>query len=72
LRHQSVRETDRKLIRGSTSVHDFEKLYAMGTNSFLLWTLMLPILEKDFPDFRAVAAHYRNKIKRHGRPDFST
>lgn len=58
--------------RSALAERDFEKLYAMGANSFLLWTLMLPILEKDFPDFRAVAAHYREKIRTYGRPDFST
>ena len=58
--------------RQALASRDFEKLYAMGANSFLLWTLMLPILEKKFPDFRAVAAYYRDKIKPYGRPDFST
>lgn len=58
--------------RHALATQDFEKLYAMGANSFLLWTLMLPILEKRFPGFPAVAAHYRDKIKPYGRPDSST
>jgi hypothetical protein len=51
---------------------DFEKLYAMGAHPFMLWTLMLPVLEKQFPNFRALVDFYNSKIKPYGRPDFST
>jgi hypothetical protein len=51
---------------------DFEKLYAMGAHPFILWTLMLPVYEKEFPNFRALVDHYNSKIRPHGRPDFGT
>lgn len=61
-------EEERKALAG----RDFEKLYAMGAHPFILWTLMLPVLEKEFPNFRALVDYYNAKIRPHGRPDFGT
>ncbi len=58
--------------RRALAEKDFEKLYAMGAHGFLLWTLMLPVLQPEFPNFRALVDYYNSKIKPHGRPDFST
>lgn len=58
--------------RGALATRDFEKLYAMGAHGFLLWTLMLPVLEPEFPNFRALVDFYNSKIKPYGRPDFGT
>lgn len=65
--HQFTEEERRALIE-----RDFEKLYAMGAHPFILWTLMLPAWEKEFPNFRALVDHYNSKIRPHGRPDFGT
>jgi hypothetical protein len=58
--------------RRALSERDFETLYAMGAHPFLLWTMMLPVFEKEFPTFRALVDHYNSKITPHGRPDFGT
>lgn len=58
--------------RRALAERDFEKLYAMGAHPFLLWTLMLPVYEKEFANFRALVDHYNSKIRPHGRPDFGT
>jgi hypothetical protein len=58
--------------RRALAERDFEKLYAMGAHPFLLWTLMLPVFEKEFPSFRALVDHYNSKIRPYGRPDFGT
>lgn len=58
--------------RKALAERDFEKLYAMGAHGFLLWTMMLPVLEKEFPNFRALVDHYNSKIRPYGRPDFRT
>ncbi|MBI2360645.1 MAG: hypothetical protein HYV04_17360 [Deltaproteobacteria bacterium] len=58
--------------RKALAERDFEKLYAMGAHGFLLWTMMLPVLEPEFPNFRALVDFYNSKIKPYGRPDFST
>lgn len=58
--------------RKALAERDFEKLYAMGVHGFLLWTMMLPVLEPEFPNFRALVDFYNSKIKPYGRPDFST
>jgi hypothetical protein len=58
--------------RKALAERDFEKLYAMGAHPFLLWTLMLPIFEREFPNFRALVDHYNSKIRSYGRPDFGT
>jgi len=58
--------------RKALAERDFEKLYAMGAHPFILWTLMLPVLEKQFPNFRALVDFYNSKIKPYGRPGFGT
>lgn len=63
----SFTDEERKALAES----DFEKLYAMGAHPFLLWTMMLPVFEKEFPNFRALVDHYNSKIRPYGRPDFS-
>ena len=58
--------------RTALAQRDFEKLYALGAHPFILWTVMLPIYENEFPNFRALVDYYNNKIRPHGRPGFST
>lgn len=58
--------------RTALAERDFETLYAMGAHPFLLWTLMLPILEHRFPAFPDLLRHYNDAITPHGRPDFGT
>jgi hypothetical protein len=58
--------------RKALAERDFEKLYAMGAHPFMLVTLMIPMLEPEFPNFRAFVDFYNAKIKPYGRPDFST
>jgi hypothetical protein len=58
--------------RKALAERDFEKLYATGAHPFILWTVMLPVLEKDFSNFRALVDYYNSKIRPYGRPDFST
>lgn len=58
--------------RKALAERDFEKLYAMGAHPFLLWTIMLPVFEKEFPNFRALVDHYNSKIRPYGRPEFGT
>ena len=65
--HRLTEEERKALVE-----RDFEKLYALGAHPFILWTIMLPIFEKEFPNFRALVDHYNSKIRPHGRPDFAT
>jgi hypothetical protein len=58
--------------RTALKERDVERLYVMGAHPFILWTLMLPILEKDFPSFPALVQAYNARIQPHGRPDFRT
>ncbi len=58
--------------RRALAERDYVALYRMGANPFLLWTLMLPILQRETPDAMAVARIYREKIKPFGRPDCRT
>lgn len=51
---------------------DFERLYALGAHPFILWTLMLPIYQKDEPNFFEFVQKYNAKIRPYGRPDFAT
>jgi len=67
-----TRLTIRDRLKEAPGERDFEKLYAMGAHPFILWTLMLPVLEKQFPNFRALVDHYNSKIRPYGRPDFGT
>lgn len=65
--------------------YDFEFLYKEGAHPFILWTLMLPIIEEklesgefkidEMPDVaraenKKPMAYYREHIKKHGRPYF--
>lgn len=65
--HRFTEEERRALAK-----RDFEKLYAMGAHPFMLWTMMLPVYEKEFPNFRALVDFYNSKIRPYGRPDFGT
>ncbi len=51
---------------------DYVALYRMGAHPFVLWTLMLPLLQRATPDAMEVARAYRERIKAYGRPDFRT
>jgi hypothetical protein len=51
---------------------DFETLYAMGAHPFILWTIMLPVLEHQLGSFPEASAHYTATIAKHGRPDWET
>lgn len=65
--------------------HDFVSLYRWGAHPFILWTLMLPVLQQKLKDGRlappavpaarragggAAMAYYREHIIEFGRPDF--
>lgn len=65
--------------------YDFEYLYREGAHPFILWTLMLPVIEEklasgefvinDLPDGaraenKKPMAYYRERILPHGRPYF--
>jgi hypothetical protein len=58
--------------RRALEEHDYITLYRLGANPFLLWTMMLPILQRREPDERKVAREYRDAIKPYGRPDNRT
>jgi hypothetical protein len=58
--------------REALVAQDFETLYAMGAHPFILWTIMLPILERRLGPFPVVSEHYTATIAKHGRPDWST
>jgi hypothetical protein len=58
--------------RKALAERDFVKLYTIGAHPFILWTLMLPVYEKEFPNFRALVDFYNSRIKPYGRPDFGT
>jgi hypothetical protein len=71
--------------RTALATYDFVTLYAEGAHPFVLWTLMLPVIEAKLatgefetplaPDGarlenRAPMAYYRERILPHGRPYF--
>lgn len=58
--------------RAALAAKDYVRLYAMGAHPFVLWTLMIPVFERDFPSPRELQADYARRIKPHGRPDFRT
>lgn len=58
--------------RDALIAFDFETLYAMGAHPFILWTIMLPILERRLGPFPVVSEHYTAAIAKHGRPDWET
>jgi hypothetical protein len=80
----SVRALD-PATRTALETYDFAALYASGAHPFVLWTLMLPVIEAKLasgefeaplaPDGarlenRAPMAYYRERILPHGRPYF--
>ena len=71
--------------RAALITYDFTTLYREGAHPFILWTLMIPVLEDKLAsgefviseqpaDARAEnnkpMAYYREHIVAHGRPDF--
>jgi hypothetical protein len=81
----SAVETPDGATRTALKTYDFTTLYRDGAHPFILWTLMLPIIEAklasgefvggDAPDGaraenRKPMAYYRERILPHGRPDF--
>jgi hypothetical protein len=71
--------------RTALKTYDFALLYGAGAHPFILWTLMLPVIEAKLasgefetptaPDGarlenRAPMAYYRERILPHGRPSF--
>jgi hypothetical protein len=58
--------------RRALSERDYGALYAMGANSFMLWTLFLPLLEPEYPSFRELVNAYNARIRPYGRPDSAT
>jgi hypothetical protein len=82
---QSAVELPDDETRVALRTYDFEFLYREGAHPFILWTLMLPIIEAklasgefqppEAPDGaraenRAPMAYYRERILPHGRPYF--
>lgn len=78
-------ETPDEATRTALKSYDFTTLYREGAHPFILWTLMLPIIEEklasgefvlaEVPDgaraeSRKPMAYYRERILPHGRPDF--
>ena len=78
-------QTPDDATRTALTTYDFALLYGEGAHPFILWTLMLPVIEAklasgDFempvaPDGarlenRAPMAYYRDRILPHGRPYF--
>ena len=78
-------ETPDEDTRTALKTYDFETLYRDGAHPFILWTLMLPVIEAKLasgefetpraPDGaraenRAPMAYYRERILPHGRPYF--
>ena len=58
--------------RSALAARDYVRLYAMGAHPFVLWTLMIPLLQGNFPTPREMQAEYAKRIAPHGRPDFRT
>jgi hypothetical protein len=82
--HSSVRPLDDATRRALVD-YDITALYAAGAHPFILWTLMLPVIEAHLatgrfapphaPDGarlenRAPMAYYRERILAAGRPSF--
>ena len=51
---------------------DIPALYALGAHPFLLLTIMIPVYERQFPDFITFAHAFRDSIADLGRPEFRT
>jgi hypothetical protein len=82
---KSAVRTPDAATRTALATYDFTTLYAEGAHPFILWTLMLPVIEAKLasgefemptaPDGarlenRAPMAYYRERILPHGRPSF--
>jgi hypothetical protein len=78
-------QTPDDATRTALATYDFALLYGEGAHPFILWTLMLPVIEAKLasgefempvaPDGarlenRAPMAYYRDRILPHGRPYF--
>ncbi len=58
--------------RGALAARDHVALYRMGAHPFVLWTLMIPLLEGSYPDPKTMQLGYAKEIAPFGRPDFRT
>ncbi|MPZ88813.1 MAG: hypothetical protein GEU81_12210 [Nitriliruptorales bacterium] len=58
--------------RRALTEFDFETLYRMGAHPFILWTLMLPILQQQMSSFSEISEHYVSRIAKYGRPGWDT
>jgi hypothetical protein len=58
--------------RAALEAKDYRRLYEMGAHPFLLWTLMIPLLELSYPTPKALQDAYAKRIAELGRPDFRT
>lgn len=82
---QSAVETPDEATRTALKTYDFTTLYRDGAHPFVLWTLMLPVIEEKLASAEFVVteepegaraenrkpmAYYRERILAHGRPDF--
>ena len=45
---------------------------AMGAHPFILWTLMIPLLEERYASHRELQDDYAKQLRPFGRPDFGT
>ncbi|MPZ61437.1 MAG: hypothetical protein GEU93_09095 [Propionibacteriales bacterium] len=82
---QSAVESPDEATRTALKTYDCAMLYRDGAHPFILWTLMLPIIEAKLAsgefvvgeqpenaraENRKPMAYYRERILPHGRPDF--
>ena len=58
--------------RGALAARDHLRLYAMGAHPFILWTLMIPLLEERYASHRELQDDYAKQLRPFGRPDFGT
>lgn len=58
--------------RRALVAHDIPALYALGAHPFLLLTFMIPVYEREFPDFITFAHTFSDSIADLGRPSFRT
>ncbi len=58
--------------RAALAGKDHLALYRMGAHPFVLWTLMIPVLERDYPSQRELQQAYAKQVAPLGRPDFRT
>jgi len=58
--------------REALVARDHRRLYELGAHPFLLWTLMIPILEGAYPTPKALQDDYAKQVAPFGRPDVRT